>query len=235
LNRANYGLYSSPQFLATLLVVALVSLLALFLDFFRTLFVFLLATSVGLLVTIPVIFGRARMQMVPKIAEAARAGGLILDIGTGRGFPAIEIAKRVPESRVIAIDVWEQPAPGQMHKGWIIGNTRDQAVRNAVVEGVGDRVEFKQCDVRKLPFASETFDVVVAFLALHQPVYFGKEGERALDEIGRVLKRGGRFVDVDMLVGKKVLLKLKDLGFSEVEVKKVHLFPLTLRMLVATK
>ena len=52
--------------------------------------------------------------------------GKVLDIGTGLGRVAIEIAKRFPESQVIGVDTWT--------KGWkLFGMTKAGAERNASV------------------------------------------------------------------------------------------------------
>ena len=40
-------------------------------------------------------------------------------------------------------------------------------LRNAAIEGVQDRVDVETADMRALPFADATFDVVVSSLAIH--------------------------------------------------------------------
>ncbi len=84
----------------------------------------------------------------------------------------------------------------------LMGNRKENAEKNALLERVQDRVEFRQCDAREMPFESETFGVVVSFVALHQMVYFGKDGGQVLKEIHRVLKLAGRFVDADAMIGQ---------------------------------
>lgn len=70
------------------------------------------------------------------------------------------------------------------------------AERNAELEGVIDRVEFVHGDARELPFDDASFDVVVSNLTLHNiPARDGRE--RALREIVRVLRPGGRLRIVD--------------------------------------
>ncbi len=52
-----------------------------------------------------------------------------------------------------------------------------------------DRCEIYQCDVRKLPFDNDSFNIVTAF----ETVYFWQEIELALAEVYRVLRSGGTF------------------------------------------
>ena len=46
------------------------------------------------------------------------------------------------------------------------GNSRAAAERNAVAEGVSERVDIVDGDARDLPFPSASFDVVVSSLAI---------------------------------------------------------------------
>jgi len=151
------------------------------------------------------------------------------------GFPAIEIAKAVPSCQVVGIDVWDRPAGGEIHKGFIIGNSKKNAERNALLEQVKDRVEFRQCDARQMPFESGSFDALVSFAALHQMVYFGADGDRVLREIHRVLKPGGRFVDVDVMIGHRTIEKVQELRFKEIQFRELRRFPFFLKLLSAIK
>jgi len=51
------------------------------------------------------------------------------------------------------------------------------------------RCKIYQCDVRKLPFDNEAFNVVTAF----ETIYFWQDIETAFTEIYRVLRNGGTF------------------------------------------
>ena len=58
--------------------------------------------------------------------------GKVLDIGTGSGRAAIEIAKYFPEAHVMGVDLWS--------KGWrFFGMSKAQAETNARIENVSDR------------------------------------------------------------------------------------------------
>jgi len=235
--KANYGLYGSVKFFVVFILIAFISLIAILTYFFRVLFVATFIISIVLLFSIPASFTRSRMKALPTFLAVGgiKPNDLVLDVGTGRGFPAIEIAKAVPQCRVIGIDVWDQPAKGQIHKGFIINNTKENAEKNAIIEVVQNRVGFRQADAREMPFETGTFDVVVSFTAIHQMVYFGKEGDRVLNEIHRVLKKGGRFVDIDAMIGQRILDKVKELGFENIETENLRIFPSFLKILTATK
>lgn len=242
MTKANYGAYGSlTLYSAHATVTILLLILVLLTEYLCLLFTVLLFVSAALLVLIPLVlsmaYGQSRTRVVPEIVKMGRIGSKdrVLDIGTGRGFPAIEIAKEVPSCRVVGVDVWDSPAKGQIHKGFIVGNSKENAERNAVLEGVQDRVEFKQCDARETPFEPASFDVVVSFTSLHQMVYFGRDGDRVLKEIHRVLKPGGRLVDVDAMIGRRIVEKIGQLGFKEIELRELMRFPLSLKMLSATK
>jgi ubiquinone/menaquinone biosynthesis C-methylase UbiE len=112
----------------------------------------------------------------------------ILDVGCGRGLLAIGAAKRLKSGRVIAIDTWNPLM--------LSGNSADAAKENAKAEGVADRVRFDPGDPRKLSFPENSFDVVTAFRALGE---LGDDAERtrAIQEMYRVLKPGGRLLIFD--------------------------------------
>ena len=60
------------------------------------------------------------------------------------------------------------------------GNSRASAERNALLEGVSDRVELVHADAHDLPFDPETFDVVTSSLVFHNIA--GDDGrDRRLD------------------------------------------------------
>ena len=101
-----------------------------------------------------------------------------LDLATGTGYTAIEIAK-------IA------------HKVYALDGTREMLVSAAKsASDLGfSNIEFILGSVEHLPFDSETFDIVSCRRAAH---HF-KDKHVLLDEAWRVLKVGGRFGLVDFL------------------------------------
>lgn len=119
---------------------------------------------------------------------ALRGDERLLDVGCGRGAVLILAAKRLPRGRAVGADVWRRRDQN--------GNSRAAAERNALLEGVQERVELVEADARELPFPSDSFDVVVSHITIHNIA--DAEGRiRALREMVRVLRPGGRLRIVD--------------------------------------
>ena len=102
------------------------------------------------------------------------AGQSVLDIGGGSGEPSLTIAGVVgPSGQVTFTD----PTAG------MVKAAREESERR----GLGN-IEFHQSAAEKLPFADNSFDVVVGRLS---PMFFA-DVPGALREILRVVKLGGR-------------------------------------------
>jgi arsenite methyltransferase len=112
----------------------------------------------------------------------------VLDVGCGRGAVLILAAHRLPEGQAVGIDLWRRRDQS--------GNSRDAAFRNAVTEGVRDRVDLIDADARDLPFPAGSFDVVVSNLTIHN-IKDNAGRTQALHEAVRVLRPGGRLRIVD--------------------------------------
>jgi ubiquinone/menaquinone biosynthesis C-methylase UbiE len=101
----------------------------------------------------------------------------VLDVGTGKGFAAVEIARRgVP---VVSVD-----------------SSTDEvrfAYLNARAAGVDSLIEFNVLDANDLPFDDGHFNLVTMVNVLHHLDDFGG----ILGEISRVLTPGGRFLIAD--------------------------------------
>ena len=141
--------------------------------------------------------------------------GDVLDIGTGLGRAAIEVAKRFPESRVIGLDTWEKSWPF-----W--GMTKEGAERNAGIESVTDRCAFQYGSALKLPFGNGVYQLVVSVFVLHAI----KIPDRTvlIKEAIRVLIPGGIFLICDLFPrGYKVrnvrelIRKIEGLGTVDVK------------------
>src|SRR6185295_7747714 len=101
-------------------------------------------------------------------------GSRVLEVAAGAGEPALTIAERVgPSGFVLATD--------------ISSNILDFAARAASERGFGN-LETRVMDGENLELPDESFDVVTSRLGL---IYFPDQ-QRALSEMRRVLKPGGR-------------------------------------------
>jgi SAM-dependent methyltransferase len=131
----------------------------------------------------------------------------VLDVGCGHGVALIAAARRAPRGRAVGVDVWRER--DQAH------NSPTATLANARDAGVIDRVELVEADARELPFADESFDVVVSSLALHNlPREVGRE--IAVRQIARVLRPGGRVVILDMFKTAEYVRTLERAGMAGV-------------------
>ncbi len=131
----------------------------------------------------------------------------ILDVGCGRGAVLAMIAKLLPRGHAVGIDLWSTADQS--------GNGPEAARRNLEAEGVRDRCELATGDMRSLPFPDASFDLVVSSIAIHN--VRDREGRRrAIDEIARVLKPGGRVAIADLAWTRDYARRLGERGLVEV-------------------
>jgi len=112
--------------------------------------------------------------------------GKALDIGTGSGRIAINIAKRYPSSHVTGIDYWGNPWTYSKHLCDI----------NAEIEGVADRVTFQKASAVNLPYQDGAYDLVTSNFVFHSVRVVDKIP--LIKEALRVLKKGGAFAFQDL-------------------------------------
>lgn len=122
-------------------------------------------------------------------AQAWRGDEEVLDLGCGRGAILLMAATHLPHGRATGVDIWSSKDQS--------GNTMDVATRNAQAEGVADRVELRTADMRELPFADASFDLVISNVAIHN-IGAAAGRDRAIDEAWRVLRPGGRLLIADI-------------------------------------
>src|SRR3954462_12492697 len=136
-----------------------------------------------------------------------RGGEQVLDMGCGRGAVLTAVARRLTTGRVTGVDLWRSMDQS--------GNSADATRANARAEGVADRVAVETGDMRRLPFADNTFDVIVSSLAIHN--IFGSAGRAAaVTEAMRVLKPGGRLAIADVRATSLYARTLRSLGATAV-------------------
>jgi demethylmenaquinone methyltransferase/2-methoxy-6-polyprenyl-1,4-benzoquinol methylase/phosphoethanolamine N-methyltransferase len=123
-----------------------------------------------------VAFGRDKLV---KLA-APVPGETVLDVGCGTGTLTIAIHAGV--------------APGEVHGIDASPEMIAVAVRKAAEAALD--IDFRVAVVEELPFPDDRFDLVTSSLMLHHLPDDLKR--RALAEIRRVLRPGGRFVAMDM-------------------------------------
>jgi ubiquinone/menaquinone biosynthesis C-methylase UbiE len=102
---------------------------------------------------------------------------VVVDLGTGSGVSAYEVAKVVPRVTVIGIDI----------SGSMLGRARRAAKR---YRAVSQRVEFLQADSERLPLRSGSVDAITT----HSFLYLVSRRASVMKEIARVLCTGGKAI-----------------------------------------
>ena len=131
----------------------------------------------------------------------------ILDLGCGRGAVLLMAAQHLVTGRAVGVDLWRSVDQS--------GNSLEATRRNAIAEGVAERVDLHTGDMRALPFEDNSFDVIVSSFAVHN--ISGSAGrEKAISEAVRVLRPGGRLMIADIRATQQHAAQLTKLGMSEV-------------------
>lgn len=113
----------------------------------------------------------------------------ILDVGCGRGLLLISAAKKLTTGKAYGLDLWVQADQAN--------NSKDNTLENARIEGVQNKIEVNNGDMRHMPFSDATMDSVISSWAIHN-IYDEKGRSAALAEIIRVLKPNGRIAILDI-------------------------------------
>jgi ubiquinone/menaquinone biosynthesis C-methylase UbiE len=111
------------------------------------------------------------------VASQVAPGGSVLEIAPGPGYLALELA-RLGVNRVVGLDI---------SKTFV-------EIAKANAQAAGTAVEFMHGNASEMPFPADSFDFIVcqaAFKNFSEPV-------RALSEMHRVLKPGGKALILDL-------------------------------------
>lgn len=167
-------------------------------------------------------------ELVDWVLKEASPNALILDIGTGSGAIAIALAKNIPSSKVVALDISEKA----------LETAKENAKRNTV------DVTFILQDILKTTTLEGKYDVIVSNppyiknsektlmqnnVLLYEPhqalfvpddsplLFYQKIAELAKE----LLYQGGQlFFEINEAHGVAVVNMLKTAGFSNVELRK---------------
>jgi ubiquinone/menaquinone biosynthesis C-methylase UbiE len=116
-------------------------------------------------------------RIADDLVDVLPDGAEVLDVGTGPGALVSELARRRSDLRLVGVD--------------LSADMVEAAQRN--LREFGDRACAKQGDVTDLPFAAETFDLVVTSFSSHH----WDDPAAAVPELARVLRPGGRLYVYD--------------------------------------
>jgi ubiquinone/menaquinone biosynthesis C-methylase UbiE len=135
-----------------------------------------------------------------------------LDLGCGRGAVLLMVAQLLPQGKAVGVDIWQTSDQS--------GNTQAATEANARAEGVAGRIELRTADMRQLPFADASFDLVVSSLAIHN-IHAPGGRSQAIAEAARILKPGGRLRIADFRATGDYAKWLRELGMRDVTMRNL--------------
>ena len=130
-------------------------------------------------------YGRWRRHLASQLGVSSRAS--VLDVCTGTGLVASDIASRF-RCRVVGLDLSD---------GMI-----ERARRSLNVAQTAQRVRLVRGCAESLPFADNSFDVVVFTYLLR----YVEDPEATLGELSRVLRPGGQMASLEFFVPQNPLV-----------------------------
>ncbi len=125
--------------------------------------------------------------LLDKVSDDVSKGSIVLEVACGTGLVALKIAEKT--SRVYGVDI-SQP---------MINEAKLKVEKKEI-----NNVEFSAEDAYALPFDKDMFDTVICNNALHNMV----NPQKALSEMKRVLKPGGRLIATIVGIGESRKFKL---------------------------
>lgn len=146
-----------------------------------------------------------RFSLIARLLEL-KGNEYVLDVGSGTGRTAVQVAKRLTTGRLVGIDIWDTME--------LSGNSPERAYKNAEIEGVKHKVEFKIGNVLEIPFDDDVFDIVTCSSVLNN--LRGEENRiKALKEILRVLKPKGKCMLLEPLRNFRMFCAFTPFGFFQ--------------------
>ena len=122
----------------------------------------------------------------PHAIGAIPVGSTVVDIGCGAGTDLLVAARRTgPNGRAIGVDMTEA--------------MRRRAARGAADAGI-ENVDVREGDATRLPLDDGSVDVVISNGVLN----LVPEKKRAIAEMARVLRPGGRLQIADIIIGEEL-------------------------------
>lgn len=156
-----------------------------------------------------------KLRLRDKILNNLKLQGneKVLDVGCGSGLMLIGAAKRLTKGKAIGIDIWQTDEQ--------TGNSAEKTRQNVKIEKVEKKIEIKTADAKSLPFPNESFEIVVSSWALHN-LDEPEEREKALLEIIRVLKKGGKIAIADIRHGQEYAEFFAKNGLQNIEISRPY-------------
>ncbi len=137
-------------------------------------------------------FGMRERRIKGRVIDLAQLapGTCMLDVGCGTGTLVLMAQRRHPGATVVGVD----------------GDPTILAIARRKARRAGIRAQLDEGMAYALPYADGSFDAVVSTLTFHHLT--PDQQERALKEIRRVLRPGGRLVIADLALPHNRLMRL---------------------------
>ncbi|PIP41322.1 hypothetical protein CO110_05190 [Candidatus Desantisbacteria bacterium CG_4_9_14_3_um_filter_40_11] len=132
-------------------------------------------------------------KVIDSLSNRGILKGKIIDLGTGSGWLAIELAKKNNDYQIIGVDLSkEMLAVAKQNLTTSLNNNSN--------------ISFINADVKYLPFRNDSFDAGISYASLH---HWGGNLLEIFKEVSRVVKDKGIIVIHDLKRDKKNLLFLR--------------------------